>query len=60
VLDAFRGRYPFADSLWFTSRPVSKDAEQRIYRLQPSQALFVDHQLGDVSAEIPLELLRPG
>jgi uncharacterized protein YhbP (UPF0306 family) len=56
VIDAFRARFVFADSLWWTSVPAR--SRQHIYRVRPSRVLFVDHDLGPQRFEIPVEHLR--
>jgi len=43
VLALFAKRYPFVDCLWWTDAPADPSAEQRIYRIEPTRVLFVDH-----------------
>jgi uncharacterized protein len=58
VLAAFRRRYAFADSLWWTNTKASVGSQECVYRIEPARVLFVDHGFRDTRSEVPAGYLR--
>jgi uncharacterized protein YhbP (UPF0306 family) len=59
VMDLFGQRYPFArTSLWWSDMPRDLVAEQRLYRVEPSRVLFVDHGFRSARSAIETEQLH--
>jgi uncharacterized protein YhbP (UPF0306 family) len=58
VLALFARRYPFVDCLWWTDPPPDPSAERRIYRIEPTRVLFVDHAFRSARSTIAATHLR--
>jgi uncharacterized protein YhbP (UPF0306 family) len=58
VLAHFAKQYPFADSLWWTDPPPSPRAERRVYRIEPTRVLFLDHAFRAARVQIAARHLR--
>jgi uncharacterized protein len=58
VLTHFAKQYPFADSLWWTDPPPDPSAERRIFRIEPTRVLFVDHAFRNSRVEVAATLLQ--
>jgi uncharacterized protein YhbP (UPF0306 family) len=57
VRRAFRDRYSWPDTLWWSSAEPSVSHEQRIYVVRPRRLLFVNHEFREARFEIPAEEL---
>jgi uncharacterized protein YhbP (UPF0306 family) len=57
VRRAFRERYSWPDTLWWSSAPSSSSHEQRIYVVHPRRLFFVNHEYREARFEIPAEEL---
>ena len=59
VLQLFLNRYPFPEGvLWWTDSPPDPNAGRRVYRIEPTRVLFINHAFDGARSEIPATHLR--